>query len=121
MRTAPLRLQLWSDKFREPDLIFLASAADPRRQDRFWIGADLVIEVVSPDDPQRDIVTKRVEYARAGIPEYWIVDPRDEIITVLRLRGDGYDEHGRFSRGESATSSSYPDMSADVAAVFDAP
>ena len=124
IRMAPLRLRLWPEKIREPDLLFLADADDPRRQDDFWTGADLVVEVVSPDDPRRDLVTKRFEYARAGIPEYWIVDPRSETITVLHLRaGDEentYVEAGRFGRGETATSVTYPTLAADVAAVMDA-
>src|SRR6202011_70904 len=33
---APLRLRIRPGKFREPDLLLLRSAADPRRQDRFW-------------------------------------------------------------------------------------
>jgi hypothetical protein len=77
----------------------LPSAADPRRQNAYWTGADLVIEVVSPDDPQRDLVTKRSEYAQAGIPEYWIVDPQTETITVLRLEDARYVEHGVFRPG----------------------
>ncbi|MBK8799390.1 MAG: Uma2 family endonuclease [Anaerolineales bacterium] len=121
VRTAPLRLQLWPGKLREPDLLFLASADDPRREDAFWTGADLVVEVVSPDDPHRDLVTKRFEYARAGIPEYWIVDPRDESLSILRLAGDAYAVHGSFNRGETATSAAYPQLAADVSAVLDAP
>ena len=35
------------------------------------------------DDPVRDLVTKRNEYAQAGIPEYWIVDPQAETITAV--------------------------------------
>lgn len=118
---APFRLQLWPGKLREPDLVFLTSANDSRREDPFWTGADLVVEVISPDDPRRDTVTKRFEYARASIPEYWIVDPRDETIAVLRLAGDAYAEHGRFGRGETATSAAYPALRMDVAALFDAP
>ncbi|MCB9158244.1 MAG: Uma2 family endonuclease [Caldilineaceae bacterium] len=121
---APIRLRLWPEKVREPDLLFLADADDPRRQDDFWTGADLVVEVVSPDDPRRDLVTKRFEYARAGIPEYWIVDPRTETITVLHLRAVGeenvYTEFGRFGRGETAASATYPEVTVDVAAVIDA-
>jgi Uma2 family endonuclease len=49
-------------------------------------GADLVIEVLSKDR-DRDLQMKRLEYAQAGIPEYWIGDPRDQRITVLRLAG----------------------------------
>ncbi|MFZ1769975.1 MAG: Uma2 family endonuclease [Caldilinea sp.] len=122
---APFRLQLWPGKLREPDLVFLAAADDPRREDPFWNGADLVVEVVSPDDPHRDLVTKRFEYARAGIPEYWIVDPRDESITVLHLADEQsaspYAEHGRFSRGDMADSPSFEKLVFDVTAVFDAP
>ncbi len=67
---APLRLRLRAGKFREPDLLLLRDARDPRNGERFWTGADLVVEIVSADDPARDLVTKRREYAEAGIPEY---------------------------------------------------
>ena len=108
-------------KFREPDLLLLRDRADSRCQDRYWLGADLVAEVVSPDDPDRDLVEKRADYAEAGIPEYWIVDPRDETITVLTLEGGVYVEHGVFAAGDSATSRSLNGFVIDVAAVFDAP
>jgi Uma2 family endonuclease len=49
-------------------------------------------------------VRKRQEYARAGIPEYWIVNPTTEQIFVLRLAGTTYVEHGVFTRGTQATS-----------------
>ena len=39
-----------------------------RNQDRFWLGADVVVGVVSPDDPGRDLVVKRADYAEAAIP-----------------------------------------------------
>ena len=115
-----LRLRLREGKFREPDLLLLRDRADPRYQDRYWLGADLVVEVVSPDDPARDLVEKRADYAEAGIPEYWIVDPRDETITVLTLQDGAYAEHGVFPRGGSAASRLLEGFAADVSAVFDA-
>ena len=72
---APLRVQLWPGKFREPDVVFMRAENAARIGEPFWEGADLVMEVVSGDDRRRDLETKRLEYARAGIPEYWIVDP----------------------------------------------
>src|SRR5438552_2883596 len=60
---APLRLQIREGKYREPDLLFVADANDPRRQNAYWLGADLVVEIVSPDDPERDIKVKRADYA----------------------------------------------------------
>ena len=104
VRVAPLRLRIRAGKHREPDILLVRDDQDPRRQNRFWLGADLVVEVVSPDDPERDTRDKRVDYAEAGIPEYWIVDPAEETITVLTLAGHAYREHGRFQRGATATS-----------------
>ena len=53
---------------------------------QFWETANLVVEVISPDDPDRDLVDKRRDYAAAGIAEYWVIDPRDDSIQVLHLR-----------------------------------
>ena len=101
---APLRLRLQTGRYREPDLFLLLSTNDTRCGNQFWTGADLVLEVVSPDDPGRDLVQKRREYAEAGMPEYWIVDPSTAQMTVLRLEGTAYVEHGVFPRGTQATS-----------------
>ena len=117
---APLRLRIRPRKFREPDLMVLLSATDPRSQDRFWEGADLALEVVGEDKPERDLVNKRSDYTEARVPEYWIVNPQTETITVLRLGQDAYEEAGTYRRGELATSVMRPEFSVAVAQVFDA-
>src|SRR5437667_8432355 len=104
VRFAPLRLRIRPGKFREPDLLLLLSASDTRRQNRFWEGADLVVEVVSEDKPERDLVDKRLDYAEGNVPEYWIVNPLTETISVLRLRGQVYEDAGVYRRGQSAQS-----------------
>jgi Uma2 family endonuclease len=113
---AVLRLRIRPRKFREPDLLLLLSAGDPRRQDRFWTGADLALEVVSRDKPHRDLIDKRGDYAEANVPEYWIVNPQDETILVLRLEGTSYVEAGTFRRGQSATSALFSGFTVDVGA-----
>lgn len=115
---APLRLQIRPGKQREPDILILLERDDPRNQDAYWLGADLVVEVVSPDDPARDITVKRADYAEAGIPEYWIVNPIDETITVLALDADSYTEHGVFRRGEHTSSPLLAGFSVAVDDVF---
>lgn len=117
---APLRLKIRERTFREPDIVLLRSADDPRRQNRFWLGADMVVEIVSPDNPERDFVDKRRDYAHIRVPEYWIVNPQDETITVLRLAGSAYVEHGLFGRGARATSVVLDGFGVSVGAVFDA-
>jgi Uma2 family endonuclease len=115
---SPLRMRVRKGKYREPDLLVLRNAKDPRRQNRYWLGADLVVEVVSEDDPKRDTVTKRADYAEAAIPEYWIVNPLDETIMVLTLNEGSYREHGIFKQGETATSVLLAGFSVAVSEVF---
>jgi Uma2 family endonuclease len=115
---APLRVRLWPGKIREPDVIFMLQEHSDRMGDEVWDGADLVMEVVSNDDRRRDLETKRFEYARAGIPEYWIVDPQTNEIIVLRLDGERYVVHGEFKSGERATSMLLNGFEVDVAATF---
>ena len=115
---APLRLRIRAGKFREPDLVLLRDSEDARSGDRFWTGADLVVEVVSPGDPSRDFVQKRGDYAEASIPEYWIVEPGSETITVLTLAGGTYVERGVFEREARASSRVLDGFSVPVDAVL---
>ncbi len=117
---SPLRMRIRDGKYREPDILVLRDRSDERYQDRYWLGADIVVEVVSPDNPSRDWIEKRDDYAEAGIPEYWIADPRLETITVLALCDGSYAEHGVFGRGERAASSLLGGLRVDVAAALDA-
>jgi Uma2 family endonuclease len=116
---AALRLRIRPGKFREPDLLLFLSASDPRGQDRFWTGADLALEVVSKDKPERDLKEKRGDYAEGGVLEYWIVNPLNETITVLRLKDAAYEEAGVYKRGQAAVSVLRPGFSISVDGVFD--
>jgi Uma2 family endonuclease len=117
---APLRVQVRAGKYREPDLLLLLDESDPRRRDAFWLGADLVVEIVSPDKPERDTQEKPLDYAEVGIPEYWIVNPLAATITVLVLEGESYTEYGVFGRGDQATSKLLNGFTVYVDEVLDA-
>jgi len=119
-RFAPLRLQIRPGKYREPDVLLVLSVSDPRRQDRFWKGADLAVEVISPDKPERDLVEKPGDYAEGGVQKYWIVNPIDQTIRVLRLEGSAYVETAAYRRGDAAASALLPGFTVDVSSVFDA-
>lgn len=116
---AAVRMRIRPGKFREPDVLLVKNAKDRRRYNRFWTGADLCLEVVSPDKSERNLVDKRHDYAEGGVPEYWIVNPLTETITVLRLENGIYVEHGVFGRGQRATSVILQGYEVDVAEVFD--
>ena len=83
---APLRLRIRPGKFREPDLLLVRDARDARSGDRLWTGADVVVEVVSPDRPERDLVHKRDDYAEAGIPLNQAMDSRFRGNDVISAR-----------------------------------
>ena len=117
---APLRVPVAPGRFREPDLVLVLDVNDPRNQNAFWLGADLVVEIVSPDDMERDTVVKRADDAAAGIPEYWIVNSEEHTITVLKLADGAYSAHGVFGRGETATSALLTGFTISVDAVCDA-
>jgi Uma2 family endonuclease len=117
---APLRVRISASKFREPDVVFMLRSHAERRGEEYWEGADLVLEVVSnnPIARRRDTETKRLDYAEAGIPEYWIVDPTEKRVTVLTLAGGAYVEHGQFGTDTVATSCLLSGFSLDVAQLF---
>ena len=121
-RTAGIRVRLKTGVFRQPDIVYLGPAREHLRGEEYWSGADLVVEVVSgsPSDRVRDLVTKRREYAEAEIPEYWIVDPQQETITVLRLDGEAYVELCTGERGSVVTSKVLPGLTIAVSEILDA-
>lgn len=117
---AGLRVRTQRRKFREPDVSFLRTEKFSHRKGRYWDAADLVVEVVSPDDPGRDLIKKRSEYATAGIAEYWVADPRDRTLTILTLDPEAteYREAGRYHEGETARSVLLEGLTVDVTAAF---
>jgi Uma2 family endonuclease len=53
----------------------------------------LAVEILSPSTRYRDLGLKRRAYEDAGLPWYWIVDPKKPRLTVLRLIDGRFVEH----------------------------
>ncbi|MFD0782429.1 Uma2 family endonuclease [Micromonospora azadirachtae] len=75
---------------RIPDLVVWSKP----QSDGVWLPVDdvlLVVEIVSPGSEGVDTVTKRSEYAAAGIPQYWVIqqDPA-QTVTMHHLDGEQY-------------------------------
>lgn len=79
---------------------------------------DLVVEILSPTTRGHDGLTKRALYARAGVREYWIVDPEVRTILVLVLQGDAFHEHHTAASGDVVRSSLLPTVRFPAGAVF---
>jgi Uma2 family endonuclease len=73
----------------QPDIVVTLKGVRGRLRRRGYEGAqDLVVEVLSPSNRVQDLLTKRALYARAGIREYWIVDPTNRTVEILTLDRD---------------------------------
>jgi Uma2 family endonuclease len=115
---APLRVRIRPKKYREPDILFMRHEHAHLRGEQFWQGADLVMEIVSPDDPDRDYVKKRADYARLGVAEYWIFDPLRQLITALVLSDKTYTVLGELTPGVWAASKLLDGFNVSVEEVF---
>jgi Uma2 family endonuclease len=73
----------------QPDILAILPGWGGELRSRGPEGApDLVIEVLSPSNRGRDLLTKRALYGRAGVREYWIVDPAARSVEILTLHED---------------------------------
>ncbi|QLE42590.1 Uma2 family endonuclease [Nostoc sp. C052] len=79
----------------------------------------LIVEVVSPDSIKRDYRYKRSEYAAVEVPEYWIVDPLKENISVLWLE-EGFYEETVFTGDQQIGSRTFPELRIAVEQIFTA-
>jgi Uma2 family endonuclease len=100
---------------RYPDLVILQPEHIPLTQKRLTITLDmpppsLVAEVLSPgkQNRDRDLIRKRDQYAARGIPEYWLIDPEAQTVTVLQLQNGSYEEVGVFQGDELINSPTFP-------------
>ena len=78
---------------------------------------DIVIEILS-SDRRRDLVRKRMLYAAAGVPEYWIFDPVNDDALLLELRDGEYVQRARLDAGGTVTTPRLPGLSIPLADVF---
>ena len=79
----------------------------------------LAMEVVSQDSARTDYRYKRSEYAVAEIGEYWIVDPADSKITLLRLEDGLYESHEYYG-ADNIVSRVFPELNIRVAQILNA-
>lgn len=116
---APMDWVLWEvplPTVRQPDILVIPASA--MHAVRITNPPRLVVEIVSESSLERDLVTKRREYALAGAANYWIVRPDRREIVVLALDGDRYAEVGRVEGdGRLAVTEPFP-VTLDGAALF---
>ena len=105
----------------EPDLLFVAADQSAILTDKHVRGAPaLVIEILSPRTRKTDELTKRRLYERAGVREYWIVDPELDVVQVFRREVQGLSRVADLSReaGDNLTAPLLPGLAISLPELF---
>jgi Uma2 family endonuclease len=79
---------------------------------------DWIAEIISSSNAATDLVKKRRIYHHHGVPHYWIIDPRDETLTVLRWTPEGYVGVLSALRGERVRPEPFPAVEWLVGVLF---
>lgn len=105
------------DTVVQPDIMIVC---DPTKVDRHGIhGApDLIIEILSDSTRRMDRLTKFNLYQRAGVREYWIVDPMVQVVLVHTLEDGSYYSPVAYNGTASVPVGILDDCSIDLTTVF---
>lgn len=107
--TAPLDVLFTEGDYVEPDILFVRSDHLDLVTERGVEGPpDLVVEVLSSSTAARDRGVKLERYRLYGVPEYWVVDPDEQMIEVWKL-AEGAGKPDVHVRGETVAWTPLPD------------
>ena len=116
-----IALALSRSRVAVPDLVYVRAERQHLWQGRIITGApDLVVEVMS-QDRAKDLIRNRQWYAEAGIPEYWIIDPVNDTLTILELSNGQYTERAVLGRNDTLTTPTLPGLTIPLTELFDDP
>ncbi|MDM8519983.1 Uma2 family endonuclease [Anaerolineales bacterium HSG6] len=118
--TAPFEVHLsQTSRPVQPDVLFIGVEHWPSSNIQYFEGApSLVVEVLSPSSLRLDRVIKFNAYEKAGVAEYWIVNPKTRSIEVYTLSGGEYALLDEFTADEVIRSNVLPELSIAVSALF---
>ena len=79
---------------------------------------DLIIEILSPSTKRKDLKDKMKLYERAGVKEYWIVDPLNNTLYVYTLQNNEYRKPHIYTEEDKVKVGIFPELEIDMAMVF---
>lgn len=117
---SPFDVQLDSYSVIQPDITVILNDRRPFLTKAKLDGApSLVIEILSPSNPNHDRETKRKLYQQHSIPEFWLVDPEKEVVEQLVLIDGAYCPTANDASHPSITLSLLPDVSVNITGLFE--
>lgn len=118
---APMDVVLSDTDVVQPDLLVVADPAAVG--DKAIVGVpDLVVEILSPSNPERDRYLKKAVYERFGVEEYWVVDPDVGSVEAWVPGPDRrYTRRALWYSSDTATAARFPAVAVKLADVFRRP
>ncbi|MHA6484983.1 Uma2 family endonuclease [Paenibacillus sp. strain BS8-2] len=101
----------------QPDLLIICDS-NKIREKRITGAPDFIIEVLSPSTTKVDRVLKYNAYAKAGVKEYWIVDPYHEFVESFILHNKTFEHSGQYFRTDHVPISLFSDFMLDLNHIF---
>jgi Uma2 family endonuclease len=103
----------------QPDVLFVKADRQPLSGAQFFEGApDLIVEVISPGSIRLDRHIKFDAYERAGVPEYWLVDPKARLVEVYTCSNGEYALLGQYTSDEMIESKVMAGLRIKTSALF---
>jgi Uma2 family endonuclease len=94
-----------------PDLIYLSNERAHFLTAKNLQGPpDLVVEILSPSTRSRDQKLKKTLYERVGAREYWLVDPKRDVVEVYRRGPAEFENPSRYFRSDVLTTPVLPGL-----------
>lgn len=102
----------------QPDVTIVCDRSRLKGTGYYGVPA-LIIEIVSPATGKMDRLLKFNRYEKAGIKEYWIVDPDSKLVSVFTLQGNNrYGRPETYTDTDSVKVSAFPNLAIDLKEVF---
>ncbi len=103
----------------EPDITIVCDAS--KLDEKGCKGSpDMIIEIISPSSGKLDKIKKFNKYEKAGVKEYWIVEPELNVLSIFRLAPNGrYGRPEMYSDEDTARASIFPDLEIDLKRIFE--
>lgn len=116
---SPFDVELAPRTVFQPDVLVVLNAELGKVTEGGVIGGpSLVVEIASPSTGPYDRLTKYPEYARADVPEYWIVKPEQRTVELLVLQRGEYRSLGIFYGQDTLPSRVIPGLPVRVEQFF---
>lgn len=106
-----------TNEWVKPDIIIVCDK-NKIHENRIVGAPDLIVEILSKSTAKLDKMIKFNRYQKAGVKEYWIIDPAHEIVDVYTLENERYTHSGVYTKDEIIKVNLFDDLSVDLKHIF---